>query len=220
MKMRILNVLLINGFAVALCQTEPFLDVTVLKVPKSTSKGSSQGGQIISGCLGDTGRPCDADLPVKISILSIDKLDYRLDEPMVFEVRIENVGDKPLSMPWTLDWRLAERRNARPNSLLVAVIVPLVVDRANGKNAIDRRQFRSVLLFGSLDVPGTSVSIPPGGTARLRVSSASLFRTEKVVFPLETSVKAKLTFQEGPFSRNFASAVSSNSVPVTILQVK
>ncbi len=203
----------------AICQSEPYLDVTALKIPKSTNHAPVKGG-ISSGCVGDTGRPCRADLPVKIHISSIDKSTYYLGQPIILEVRLENVGDKPISMPWTVDWRLTERRNARPDSLLVTVIAPLIVGGANGKDATDVRKCQSVSLYGSLDVPGTSVSIPPGGTARLRISADSFFRTENVVFPLETSLKAKIEFLKGPLSKNRFPAVSGNSVPVTILQGK
>ena len=219
MQIRIVCVLL-GALAVekAICQSEPFLDATILKVPRQNDNRRRSGG-IASGCLGHTGKPCLNPLPVKITLLSLDKESYYNGEPLVLEVRLENIGDKPLLIPWTRDWRLLDRRNPKPDALIFGIVSPIIEQDLTGKYkqlvnklmAVNRAH-----LFGSTEVSGTLITLPPGGTARIRTPGMVVFASDKVNFPVEIVVRAEIVFLEGPLSHNYATQVSGNAITIKV----
>jgi len=202
----------------ALCQSEPFLDVTKLSVPRQDDGrlGSAGGG---SECLIDGPEPCVKPLPIKVTLLRLDKESYSWEEPLLLEIRLENVGDKPVAIPWTVDWRLRNRSKATANSLLVASVAPLRVHDPSGKSKdlANQRMFTNVAwLYGSTDVPGTFITLPSGGTARIRTPGKIVFPGRDSNFPFDMLLRAGFSFNKGFLSNNYSDGVSVNAVTIKV----
>ena len=199
----------------AVCQTEPFLDVTKLRVPSNEDAPHTFSGGL-SGLL-EGGQP-PRPLPIKVTLLRLDKESYRWGEALVLDVRVENTGDKPVAFPWTIDSRLSNPGKSAPNSLLVALLRPLCQRDQTGQNEdLTNGVMPSVVLYGITDAPSTFITLQPGATARIRMPSKISVQTDKLPhFPFEMVVGARLSFNRGPLVDHYLPSVSANSVTINV----
>jgi hypothetical protein len=81
-------------------QQEELLDLTKIKVTKKERQGPLMGG-----AWGDhTGHDRTPKIiPLKITLLSLDRPSYRLGETGIYEVRLENITNETSGLSWSPD---------------------------------------------------------------------------------------------------------------------
>src|SRR5262245_13518301 len=95
----------------AYCQVDHELDVTKLEVPASAP--DPPGQPQVRGMAGPPPSPRIIDgppvqNPLRVVLESVDQQNYKRGENIRYAIRLENVGTKPIPLPWTRDWRFAE----------------------------------------------------------------------------------------------------------------
>jgi len=121
-------------------------------------------GGIASGSLGAAAGD-KTSVVLRATLLSLDRSDYEIGAPMVYEVLIENAGKTPAFLPWSPD-RASVRRESTIPSIVQGFLTIFVRDRAR---STDLAPLDSQGLYGSRSVPGTLQRLAPGESALIRV---------------------------------------------------
>jgi hypothetical protein len=129
---------------------------------------------------------------------------------VICEIRIENGGQLPADIPWTIDSNLDHRKGA------VVMALNLKADsggRTRGELIL------GPILWGSVDAPGSLVRLAPGETARFRFPlrrglSDSEFPQS---LPAKITLRSWVIFLSGPLSVGYyLDIVSDNVVTVEV----
>src|ERR1700738_2158492 len=105
---------------------------------------------------GDCDQPIVKPSPLKVTLLSVDKADYKWGDKFVLEMLVRNGGDQPIVLPWMVDWRIAYSGRYKQSSLLDVVIVPKIESNRAQKQPPDADDWmRTTVLYGSTEEPGT-----------------------------------------------------------------
>jgi len=100
-----------------------------------------------------------------ISLVSVDRITYDTGDPIGFEAVVENVGTKPVAIPWSPDFvGVAEEAAASPSLRLGSLF--LAVHRAGAVDRID--WLAPQTLVGASEVPNSLVQLMPGEKALMR----------------------------------------------------
>ena len=107
-------------------------------------------------------------IPVEVTLVDIDRRTYALGSPVVFTVRVKNVGAVPLVLPW-VPWKInhaALAQSATRDQLLLAGHLSLITLDGDG-------HLLWILGVGELEgtraVPESVQLLAPGETADIRV---------------------------------------------------
>lgn len=98
---------------------------------------------------------------VAVSLEQLDRGVYAPGDVAIAEIAIKNIGNVPVSIPWSPD------RLAVPSEDVVEAIVALEVRDVTGRRLLSRLQPQA--LFGSRGVAGTLQTLAPGDRALIRM---------------------------------------------------
>lgn len=190
-----------TAFALALMffgnqQTAPDIDLTVV-IPKNRIRepvtGSSSGGLV-----GRTGGFAGGKDSAQITLLSL-QLSRTAEPSVVFEVQVQNLGDKVLEFP--VDPNLAE---FEPSSAATAyayefAYITLFADL----NKQGSRFLQGISLYGSEQIKGSLKMLRSGETVRIRarvpLRSAGIDSAETI--PPSSPIRADLLMQRAAVSQ-------------------
>jgi hypothetical protein len=212
-------VLFLFGAIVPGCsQINYLLDVTKLEVPKyppdppGPPQPLGMGSAPLATGMAD-GPPVTN--PLRVVLESVDKHAYKRDEGIRYTIRLENVGTKPIPLPWTRDWRFA--KPGGPSDC-----IDLVIGLTTVIPGFEDEYLGSISLYGAASQTESVRLLMPGQTARLIVPGKADFRGTKLVNALrsgarpEASVRANLMFLRGWRDATYANATSENTLRVTL----
>ena len=149
------------GFA----QDIGYLDLTTPapRMPTRSSKRFSGGP-----CVGTGDGPVTSP-DATITLISLDKSTYSLEEEITFEVKIENSGKETIEIPWTPDLAALEPSDQteyfsyRSASFVITLTVP----------DSDHYLFITGFSYGSTDLPGTIRQLRPSQSFVVRARGKS-----------------------------------------------
>jgi len=153
--------------------------------------------------------PKDDD--VRVMAPEFDRAEYRVGEPLFFDVVVKNVGEKPLKFPTTLDDSLADRGG--PDTVTATVALTFV-DAVLGRQTVAPQ-----VLYGANDIPGSLIVVHPQETVRIHapgvwLMSAARGTPNKSQWPRELQVKALLTVVRNGISESLG--LSQTAAPITL----
>jgi hypothetical protein len=171
-------------------QQEELLDLTRIKVTKKERQGPLSG----SGMMGFAGHDRTPKIiPLKITLLSLDRPSYRLGETVVFEVRVENITQEIVVLPWSpdIDAVKPDEESDPPGYMDAYLTLVVRVDISGDQTVIGQP------LYGSELEPGSLKPLWPGETVRIRVPGRWYLPELKEKLPHSFEVRADLGFLRG-----------------------
>jgi hypothetical protein len=103
---------------------------------------------------------------LRMTLLSMDRSDYETGDPITYEVRLENTGNRPVVLPWSPDRVLFQAPGpALPRPVEAAIFLE-VLERGGSKTLT---LLEPRMLFGSQAILGSLETLAPGETAWIRV---------------------------------------------------
>ena len=105
-------------------------------------------------------------VPLELMLISLDRQDYVLGDHVTYQVNLRNVGNVPLSLPWSVDRAVVERDRAPFSQAILSLAVSDAQKREHSLAA--------VVLDGSSSLPGSIEVLAPGETASILVRSSLL----------------------------------------------
>jgi hypothetical protein len=104
MRLSLTLILVATGFFIQrplMAQGGAFLDLTLPDIRADDSTGIGCGsGRGTSGPI--------PEIPLSVAIDSLERTTYRVGEVVVYEIRLTNIGDKPIAIPWGRDSRIKD----------------------------------------------------------------------------------------------------------------
>ena len=100
-------------------------------------------------------------IPLKMTLLSFDAARYALQDQFIYELRLENIGSESVDVPSSVDNSQFRQDAPGTQSILIAL------KDADGSGVLP---LASADFYGSASVAGSLITLPPGGTIRLRGS--------------------------------------------------
>ncbi len=141
-----------------------FLDLTAPDLREDDSTGVGCGSS--RGTSGPI-----PEVPLSIEIDSLDQTTYRVGEEVVYQIRLTNVGDKPLAIPWSRDSEVKDP--CTPSSRYWALKGPklnaLFGLRFKDPNGVEA-DLALAELFGAMNDPQTFRTLKPHESAVIRAS--------------------------------------------------
>lgn len=202
--------LFLASVSLSKAQENDFLDLTKIKLPERKELVLTDGG----GASGsnDTRIP---NLPLEITLTGLDKNSYQIGEDMIYDIRISNVGQELVWIPWSPDRHQVRPDNAYPSGYMSAILTLVITDAKMGQQEIF-----GIPLYGSRRVPGSLKALPPRKTVRIRASGRWDFMSSDNAFlsdlPQTYGVRAKLNLIYLPPSPSPEPVLSTNSTSVQL----
>ena len=130
----------------------------------------------------------DDHKPRKIEVEFVTVSDTRLTVGSVVEgtVRLRNLGDKPIELPWSTDFRTTQ--NGQDPKLRSWEVGMFQIQLKRAKNSDIELKSTSQVLFGSKLVSGTLLTVKPGEWITVQIS-----------FDIESAEGAFQEVSQGPF---------------------
>jgi len=107
---------------------------------------------------------------LRLKLLSVDRTDYIYGDYFVFEVLIENTGNKVVTLPWSPNTGEFMQPVPRIPDGFLSGRVSVHVESATGEPAL-LSLLDSQSLYGSNEVPRSLLRLEPGRTARIRAAT-------------------------------------------------
>ena len=144
----------------------------------------------------------ESPFPFRVTLLRFDTGSYSARDPFLYEVRLQNSGDRPISFPWSVDQSLFSK-TARESLVVYLGLADIDDKKASGDIGL-------VVLYGSADVPGSTEIIQPREVIRIRI------RSQWMVFSGGTK---RMQVLVRPSSNGIAypTITSDNSLPIVAL---
>jgi hypothetical protein len=139
-------------------QATYLLDLTVVPKPSAPASGSGEG-QGVSHTSGGL-------LPLRLTLTRLDKAEYVLGDPVVYEVTITNTGSVAVTLPWTpwsIDHDLIRQSATEPRPFLLGYVSLEVFDQQHWHH------FAVIGLEGTAGYPASVQALLPGESAMIRV---------------------------------------------------
>ena len=102
--------------------------------------------------------------PLRISIVSLESTKYKVNDDVVYEIKVENTGHEQIMIPWDPNLSHMEPEGAATEYSYRIARIALRLSHAG-------KRFESLgsnLLFGTTGVPGSFIKIAPGEWVRVR----------------------------------------------------
>lgn len=150
----------------AMAQSDSFIDLTVADVHAEGLNGVGCGSS-----RGSEGPVQEVPLAVKID--SLERTTYRVGEEVVYQIRLTNVGDKPLAIPWSRDSHVKDpcTPSSRYWTLKGPKLNALFGLRFKDPSGVET-ELALAELFGAIDDPETHRILKPHESALIRASDA------------------------------------------------
>ena len=152
---------------------------------------------------------------LRITLLSLDRGEYRLNDDIRYEVRLQNVGTKPILIPWDPSPRDIEPPQPRPYAYDEASL-GLTIGGATGNS----EGLEAVLVYGSAET-NTLRELAVGqwvrirGKARLKLQRPTLLGQPSTLQVVETTVRAVWTVFRASVESDRREIVSQVGLPLT-----
>lgn len=171
-------------------QGELFLDL--LTIPPPPERHEQSTGK---GCGSATGRSSHSKPSVQVTLATLDQENLTPGAEVVFEVLVENVSDTPIDLATSRDQGLVSTCHMSDEDVRTS---SAVVSRTKGKlNGLVAVGFG---LYGSRQVPGTTMTLDPGERLRVRVPATVTLHGSHWALtdtPQTVEVAAMFMFQRG-----------------------
>ncbi len=184
------------------------LDLTKLDPP---IRSEGKGVVLSAGARGIEGQKL-IRLPVQVRLTWLSRSDFILGGHVVSEVMVQNVGQSPITLPWS------PLRHSSPEVDLLerkAYIGLVVSDQGGGKHILS-----VVALFGSSERQGSLLELLPGETATIRApgwftTSSSELKDALSFAPQQFELRAALdvSIAAGDWAQQI---LSENAIPISI----
>jgi hypothetical protein len=138
--------------------------------------------------------------PLRISIVSLESTKYKVNDDVVYEIKVENTGHEQIMIPWDPNLSHMEPEGAATEYSYRIASIALRLSHAG-------KRFESLgsnLLFGTTGVPGSFIKIAPGEWVRVRAKarlSASLQPDDTQESECSVSAKVVWTISNAHVSR-------------------
>lgn len=154
---------------------EDFLDLTKHAPPEREAPTEDQTASGNVEAVGGSGVRRH-ELPLKVTLLSLDRGSYVLGETGFFDITLENVGREPVVIPWSPDPSIGapSQGNAVPGNL--HAVISLLAGRTT---AAAGQRADAFGLYGSEFVQGSLKRLEPGRKVRIRVPFSWRFFDEE-----------------------------------------
>ena len=107
---------------------------------------------------------------LRVTLLDFDRGSYGAREPFVYEVRLDNTGNREVLFPWSIDSSLFAANV--PESYMVSLGLADAADpRSTGLTGL-------IMLYGAPSVPRSLETVLPGEFIRIRIKSDWLVFSE------------------------------------------
>jgi len=107
---------------------------------------------------------------VKVTLADTDRLSYTVGDAILFNVVLENIGEEPIVLGISRDPEVAPK-TVRPCRVVppgVHFSVALIAMTAKGRGTLIASGHE---FYGSLDAPGTTVTLQPAERARVQLTA-------------------------------------------------
>jgi hypothetical protein len=192
-------------------QDEYLLDLTKPVSRKERKKSGSMGGSSAS-MEGDSRRQV---INLKLTLLSLDKQDYRLGDYVICEVRLHNISKSPVFLPWSADYDKVKPNDEKtPPGFLSAFLNLTAMDENEGLIF-----FNGVSIYGSALLPGSIKQLDPGKSVRIKmrpmltIGSADV--VDRIVKRLPFKMKLNARFASGDGS-GYKAYMSEHSIGIEL----
>lgn len=143
-----------------------YLDLTTAVVGQRTHEPTTGSGSGMG--IGSSVRTRPEILqPLRISIVSLGSTKYKVDDDVVYEIKVENTGHEHLMIPWDPKQSHIEPEGTPTEYSYRIASIALRLSHAG-------KRFESLgsnLLFGRTGVPGSFMKIAPGEWVRVRAKA-------------------------------------------------
>jgi hypothetical protein len=197
----IFRVLLILSFV--LLQDDNFLDLTKPQVRKERKTAR----RIIDSNFSMAGDSRLKTNAPKITLIDIDKESYFLGDQAIFNIKLENIGQTAIILPWSGDYDRVKPDDEKMPPGYLSAIINLAVE-GNGQGTLF---FGGETVYGSDLFPGSLKRLDPGRSAQIKVrtqlrpnSSEEIGMLAKKL-PFKLNVHARFAFLEGTQYKAFSS---------------
>jgi hypothetical protein len=158
--------LLLSGGVLAAGQTPPHdyvLDILGYPLTPEDHRAESGPRSVSGGVLGGASHGFRPQVNLRVTLNGIDRRSYETGDMIVYEVSVENVGRRPVTMPWSPD--LVLFNNVNWEAVRWAGLSLMVSNRSAKQLA----QLYPQILLGADAVAGSLLTMAPGGRALIRV---------------------------------------------------
>lgn len=194
---------------------ENFLDLTR---HASAAPEAMHEEQVASGTIEAGGGPGmrRAELPLRVTLLSLDRESYMLGETGFFEIALENIGSEVVNIPWSPDSSIGVPSQERAVPGNSHAVISLLI----GRTPADGKIVDVFGLYGSEFVHGSLKRLEPGQKVRIRVPFAWRFFEEEAPAQLlkhpaqRQNVRAQIFLNSNRITH--APAVSANNLVVKL----
>ena len=107
--------------------------------------------------------------PLRISIVSLGSTKYKVDDDVVYEIKVENTGHEQLMIPWDPNLSHMEPEGAATEYSYRIASIALRLSHA-GK-PFETLASNLLFLFGTTGVPSSFIKIAPGEWVRVRAKA-------------------------------------------------
>jgi hypothetical protein len=152
-----------------------FLDLTKYAPPARAAGHEEQTASGTVEVVGGSGIPKTPELPLKITLLGLDKESYTLGDKGFFDISLENISSEPTFIPWSPDSSIKapSEDNAAPGNLHAVISLLVGPTVATGQRA------DAYGLYGSQSVQGSLKKLEPGQKVRIRIPCTWQFFDEE-----------------------------------------
>lgn len=167
MKLALIALTLSGALAGAgqLPRADHVLDIVGYRLAPDDGLANPDAARLPAGSLGGASHEPSSQLNVKVTLGRLDRLSYQTGDSVVFELWIENVGARPVMLPWSPD-RAAFKTQERTEPPLRKASLFLEVRDRSGFNRL--AWLEPQLLFGSETVDGSLITLAPREKALIR----------------------------------------------------
>lgn len=176
-----------------------------------SSRGIPPGGLSVGTHSGRT-------LPsLRVTLLSLDRSDYRTGDPVIYEVMIQNVGTTPVELPWSPDAHLfSDLSFAFPQVASASVRQSFLSLEILGAGAQRLASLEPRPLFGHHSVAGSLQTLAPRATAWIRVPGFWRTTDDQIAAILRESEHRVWVHSQFMLSEDLLIVRSTNSIEVTV----
>ena len=155
---------------------------------------------------------------LNVTLVATDVVSFAWGDHFVYELLIENIGKRPVTLPWSPDMGPFAQPVPRTPPGFVAATLSLHVETHDGTSsrlAILHPQS----LYGSYEVPGSLLVLAPGKTAHIRVPAQWASGSDEREAVLRQSDGAvQLRAVVSIHSDDVPVARSKNTLPVRVIR--
>jgi hypothetical protein len=171
MRIMILVTLTVSATLAVIAQAPPSsLILDLVGYRRSVDRPKELSG-VPAGTIGRSSRAATSP-SFELTLVSVDQRAYSLDDSLVYEVRVKNVGKGPIVLPWSPERDPFEEMLARtpePSTPVIRAAIFLEVRSRDGTRRLAWLEPQA--LYGSATVAGSLATVVPGEAALIRIPS-------------------------------------------------